>query len=360
MKKSIFIALSITIASIISTQWSCKKPTDTTVQDPYSPTPYILQAPTGFPAPFIPNDNKLTKEGINLGKHLFYDVTLSKNKTQSCSSCHNQAMAFTDNNKAVSTGVDNIAGHRNAQPLINLAFRPNSFFWDGRAITLEQQIEGPVPNPIEMHLEWIEAIQRLQTHTTVDYKTLFYKAFGTKEITKELTIKALAQFLRTMVSSNSTYDKFVRNQAVLTPSELNGFQIYTTERGDCFHCHSLAADGQGTDNQFHNNGLDATFIDKGRGDVTHQTYDDGKFLTPTLRNIALTAPYMHDGRFTSLEEVVNHYNSGGVASPTVDVLMKHQGVGLELTPQDRTDLINFLKTLTDDDFINNPAYKTPF
>ncbi len=163
-----------------------------------------------------------------------------------------------------------------------------------------------------------------------------------------------------MISYNSKLDKRLRNEISLTPSELNGFVIYVTERGDCFHCHNIDAGRLMTDNLFHNNGLDSVFTDLGRGAITGNAFDYGKFLTPTLRNIALTAPYMHDGRFQTLEEVVEHYNSGGKASATVDPLMKHVGTGLNLSNQEKADLVAFLKTMTDTSFINDTRFRSPF
>ena len=344
----------IFIIVVLLLAFSCK-PKD----EIYTPTPYVLTIPTGFPNPKVTTNNPLTFEGINLGRHLFYDKNLSRDNTQSCSSCHNQAFAFSDNGKKFSRGIDGIEGNRNANTIINLAFK-DKFFWEGRTQGLENQTVEPVENPVEMHNTWENAVNQLKNANYVDYETLFLKAFGTKGITKERVGKAMAQFLRTIISSNSKYDKFIRQEISLTPSELNGLQIYNTEKGDCFHCHSLDAEQLLTDNKFHNNGLDAVFTDLGLANVTNNANDRGKFMTPTLRNIEKSTPYMHDGRFNTLEEVVNHYNSGGVASPTIDPLMKHVGDGLLLTGQEKKDLINFLKTLSDTDFLNNPNYKSPF
>jgi len=161
---------------------------------------------------------------------------------------------------------------------------------------------------------------------------------------------ALAQFERTLISTNSKFDKFLRNEVQLSPSELNGYAIFNSEKADCFHCHGTQ---MFMDNTFHNNGLDTEpFLDLGRANVTEDALDNGKFKTPTLRNIEFSAPYMHDGRFSSLEEVIEHYNSGGNYSSTVDPLMKKLGIGLQLTNQEKQDLIAFLKTLSDENFIS--------
>jgi cytochrome c peroxidase len=206
-----------------------------------------------------------------------------------------------------------------------------------------------------MHQPWVLAMSKLNAHP--EYPKLFKQAFNVDKIDSTHVTKAIAQFLRTMISSNSRLDKRLNNTGNLTNSELNGLVIFKTERGDCFHCHQIDGSRLLTDNQFHNNGLDATFTDLGRGAITGNASDNGKFLTPTLRNIALTAPYMHDGRFQTLEEVIDHYNSGGVSSPTVDPLMKHVGTGLNLTNQDKADLLAFLRTFTDSTFINDTRFR---
>lgn len=321
-------------------------------------TPYPLQIPQGLSPMVIPADNPLTIEGVALGRKLFYDPLLSKNNMQSCASCHLQSLGFTDHGLRYSVGVDGIAGNRNSMPLINLGWSPR-FFWDGRALTLEQQIFQPVTNPIEMNTTWPEVEDKLNTHA--EYPNLFYKAFGIERIDSVHVVKAIAQFIRTLISGNSKFDKFLRQQAVLTPSEMNGLNIYTTEKGDCFHCHGFDGSGQFTDFTFHNNGLDTDdeMTDIGLMAVTGNPGDKGKFKTPTLRNIEVTAPYMHDGRFATLEEVIEHYDSGGKPSSTVDPLMKHVGTGLNLTAQEKLDLINFLKTLTDEDFLTDPRFSAP-
>ena len=245
--------------------------------------------------------------------------------------------------------------------IINLAWG-SSFFWDGRAVDLEHQIFGPVTNPLEMNTTWVEVENELNASSS--YKELFKKAFDVDHIDSVHVSKAIAQFLRSIVSGNSRFDQFVREEISLTASEMNGLTIYNTERGDCFHCHSLG-NGLMTDNSFKNNGLDddASMLDFGRMDVTGFATDKGKFKVSTLRNIELTAPYMHDGRFATLEEAVDHYDLGGVESSTVDPLMKHTAnsasPGLNLTAQEKIDLIAFLRTFTDQDFVNNTNYSHP-
>ena len=349
MKAAIKILFLFLVLAFIA---SCDR--DKPEEEVYQTTPYVLTIPQGFPQMQIPADNPLTNEGVALGKRLFYDNILSGNNTQSCASCHNQTLAFTDNGTRFSTGIDGIQGTRNAQGLTNIGFNLH-FFWDGRKSTLESLILEPVTNPIEMHQPWVLAMSKLNAHP--EYPKLFKQAFNVDKIDSTHVTKAIAQFLRTMISSNSRLDKRLNNTGNLTNSELNGLVIFKTERGDCFHCHQIDGSRLLTDNQFHNNGLDATFTDLGRGAITGNASDNGKFLTPTLRNIALTAPYMHDGRFQTLEEVIDHYNSGGVSSPTVDPLMKHVGTGLNLTNQEKADLLAFLKTFTDSTFINDSRFR---
>ena len=243
-------------------------------------------------------------------------------------------------------------------PLFNLAWNfDEKFAWDGKDFTLENQALEPVANPIELHANWTKVAERLKNDA--EYPTLFSQAFGTTKIDSTLITKALAQFERTLISGNSKFDKFLLGEVALTPEEQNGFDVFMDEaKGDCFHCHGSNNNPLWTDNQFHNNGLDRSFTDLGLGAVTGDPADHGKFKSPSLRNLKFTAPYMHDGRFATLEEVINHYSEGLQASPTIDPLMKkvNQG-GVNLTPKDRADLKAFLLTLSDEEFINNPDFK---
>ncbi|MEE2700401.1 MAG: cytochrome c peroxidase [Bacteroidota bacterium] len=317
---------------------------------PYENTPYTILIPEGFPDMDIPDNNPMTVEGVELGKKLFHDPILSRDGSQSCASCHLQASSFSDPNR-FSTGIDGVQGSRNASAIINLGWM-NSFNWDGSASTLEEQGFEPVINPIEMNNTWHNVENTLNADAT--YKELFRKAFNIQKIDSTHVVMAIAQFERTLISANSRYDKYLRQELQLTPSELNGFVIFNTETGDCFHCHGPH---KFMDNSFHNNALDIEpFLDIGLAKVTGVHSDNGKFKTPTLRNIEFSAPYMHDGRFATLEEVVEHYNSGGHFSSTVDPLMKKLGVGLQLTNQQKQDLITFLKALSDTEFINNPDF----
>jgi len=317
---------------------------------PYQTTPYTIVPPVGFPNMYIPENNPMTMEGVALGKKLFHDPILSGDGSQSCASCHLQSAAFSDTNR-FSKGIDGSFGDRNASTIVNAGWNASNF-WDGRAITLEDQAFDPVVNPIEMNNSWENVENTLNADVT--YKELFRKVFNINKIDSIHVVMAIAQFERTLISANSRYDKYLRQELQLTSSELNGYVIFNTEKGDCFHCHGTE---MFMDNLFHNNGLDSEpFLDIGLAIVTGLNSDNGKFKTPTLRNIEFSSPYMHDGRFSTLEEVIEHYNSGGNHSSTVDPLMKKLGVGLELTNQEKQDLIAFLKTLSDSEFITNPVF----
>lgn len=323
------------------------------------PTPYQLQIPATFSRfltpPVIPADNPMTVEGVALGKKLFFDKRLSDDLTQACADCHMPAHSFDDTNR-FSIGIDGIAGTRNAMPIFNHAWNTTGkFFWDGRANGLEQQAFEPVTNPIEMHDTWPNVVSKLQSDAV--YPGMFSAAFGTSTIDSVLASKAIAQYERTLISGNSKFDKYLLRQVSLTPSELSGFSLFMSESGaDCFHCHGDANNPLWTDNLFHNNGLDNAFADNGLGDITGNPSDNGKFKTPSLRNLAFTAPYMHDGRFKTLDEVINHYSDSLKASPTVSPLLKNVAAGgVKLTPQEKADLKAFLLTLTDSSFVqNNP------
>ena len=347
---------------LIGTLFSCKKD-----QVGYEPTPYTLDIPSHFPTMIIPEDNPMTVEGVELGRKLFYEVKLSGDNTQACAACHAPENAFTDDNQ-FSTGIDGIQGNRNSMALINLGWN-TSFFWDGRSNTLEEQILQPVINPIEMHEDWTIAIDEIKAD--VNYRNMFYRAFDTEEIDSTLAAKAIAQFIRTMISGSSKYDVMylyensyqlsATEQAIyqtVTAEEWAGYDLFKSLNGaDCFHCHNGPLMQV---QKFSNNGLDAVFTDLGRGGVTGNSNDDGKFKVPTLRNIAYTAPYMHDGRFSTLDEVIDHYSHGVQMSPTIDPLIEFAGQGgVQLDAIQKDLLKKFLLTLTDETFINNPDFKEP-
>lgn len=326
----------------------------------YAPTPSLLKIPELFEnnilKPVIPSDNQQTVEGIELGKKLFFDPILSGDKTLACADCHAPENAFTDSSR-FSEGIDGSLGKRNSMPLFNLAWNyDENFFWDGGTFSLEHQAFIPVSDPTEMKNSWKQLQQELQKHP--EYPNLFQKAFGTSKIDSTLVTKAIAQFERTLISANSKFDKYLLGEVILTPEEVDGFNIFMEEtKGDCFHCHGSDKNPLWTDNIFHNNGLDETFTDLGLGTITGDPADNGKFKSPSLRNLIFTAPYMHDGRFTTIDEVINHYSEGLKNSSTIDPLMKkvaQGGVGLSI--QEKSNLKAFLLALSDYDFIGNPDF----
>lgn len=339
---------------IVFTQSSCLKEKEVILIE--GPTPYELDVPSHFPPVEIPIENPLTVEGIELGRHLFWDTRMSGNNTISCASCHAPQYAFSDNTP-FSAGVNGDLGKRNAMVLQNLAW-VDEFLWDGAIHSLEEQILLPVMDSTEMDNTWSNFLNEIRYDN--QYRELFYNAFGTLEPDSILAAKAIAQFLRTMISGNSKYDKVLRYEANFTPDENAGFSSFNSlTGGDCFHCHGGIL---GTDLSYKNNGLDDFPIDSGRGLVTGLESDNFKFKVPSIRNIEYSAPYMHDGRFNNLDQVIGFYSTGIHSnSPNLDPLIEFasQG-GVQLNPTERSQLKAFLLTLSDSAFIHNPKFSNPF
>jgi cytochrome c peroxidase len=315
-------------------------------------TPYPFRMSSTFPMPELARDNPLMVERVELGKKLFNETLLSRDRTLSCASCHKANAAFSDS-KAFSLGVEGKQGKRNAMPLFNLAWK-NSFFWDGRAPSLRAQALMPMQDHLEMDQSVSNAVALLCAKP--EYAKLFQSAFGSSQITGEKIGLAIEQFLLTQVSFDSRFDRALEGKATLTEEEQRGFELFSTEYdprrrqfgADCFHCHGGPLFQSQT---FANNGLDSTFPDKGRAAISGKDSDLGKFAVPSLRNVTVTGPYMHDGRFRTLEEVVEHYSTGVKISPTLDPnIAKHPAGGVPLSQADKKALVAFLKTLTDEQF----------
>ncbi|GJM32427.1 MAG: methylamine utilization protein [Saprospiraceae bacterium] len=317
---------------------------------PYQPQPFTLQESDRFVKMQIPADNPLTEQGITLGRQLFFDPILSADSTQSCASCHQPDKAFTDG-LSKSKGVHKLEGRRSAMSLVNVGYFYKGLFWDGRVPSLEAQALIPVEDSLEMGNTWEVVEKRLRQHP--DYPSLFRQAFGstcTDSIDRFLVAKAIAQYERTLVSYNAPYDQVMRGEAVFTVAEKRGFDIFfdassSLPVSECGHCH---LDPLFTNLDFLNNGIQKVgtldnFPDKGRGAITGVYYDNGQFRVPSLRNIELTAPYMHDGRFKTLEAVIDHYASGGHFAENLNPNVRK----LHLSARDKADLIAFLRTLTD-------------
>ncbi|WP_395737608.1 MbnP family protein [Prosthecobacter sp.] len=317
---------------------------------PAKHTAYRFTMSSYFPIPPLPRDNPLLEERVALGRRLFNDTAFSRDGTLSCASCHTEANAFTDARR-FSIGVEDRVGTRNGMPLFNLAWK-TSFFWDGRAPSLRAQALMPVQD----HLEMDEKLENVVAKLEKTSKAEFARAFDSDAITPERIGLALENYLLTLTSYDSKFDRAMQGKDKFTPAEQRGFELFMTEyeprmgqRGaDCFHCHGGPLF---TDHQFHNNGLSPVESDTGRHRVTQNDRDLYKFSTPSLRNIALTAPYMHDGRFQTLEEVIAHYDHNLRRSDTLDPnLAKHPATGIRLSADDKAALVAFLKTLTDEKY----------
>lgn len=360
------LKIMLILGAFVAFMYSCKDDEPAGHQTvEWDQTPYTLEYGS-LPPPDIASDNQLTVQGVKLGRMLFYEKMLSKDGSMACASCHLQEFAFSDTAQ-FSIGVKGLPGGRQAMGVFNMAWNTNEFFWDGRAHLIRDQSLGPIQDELEMNETLENVIAKLSSKQS--YKDQFKRAFGSEEITSEKMSLAMEQFMNSIVSYQSLYDQFLKDSTVFNESQKRGrdlfFQEYNEffpeESGaDCAHCHG----GTNFENdQYMNNGLDGdgSIKDIGRENVTKKVEDKGKMKVTSLRNIAITAPYMHDGRFKTLEEVVDHYNSGLQASSTLDpALEQTRGTGLRLTDQDKKDLVNFLKTLTDTELTTNPEYSSPF
>lgn len=331
--------------------FSCASDYDDAEQ--YQNIPIDFQVPSNFPPlQYDLANNPLTEKGFELGKKLFYDGRLASDGVVSCGFCHIQADAFTHHGHSVSHGVGDNIGTRNTPPIQNLAFQ-NIFMWDGAADHLDLQPIIPFTSPIEMNGNFSNAIAMMKTDPV--YVKLYKQAFADGQINTENMLKALGQFMVLTVSSNSRFDKYRRNEpgGVLTNDELQGYALFNQK---CATCH---ATDLFTDNSFRNNGLpiNPNVNDVGRYRVTEQVQDRYKFKVPSLRNVEKTAPYMHDGRFYTLEAVLDHYSNGVQNTQNLDpILNTNSTLGISLTQTEKNKLIAFLKTLTDNQFLTNPRF----
>ncbi|WKN41904.1 cytochrome-c peroxidase [Tunicatimonas pelagia] len=313
---------------------------------------YRFKKPANFPEPtYTFKNNPVTPEGFQLGKRLFFDPILSRDGSVSCNNCHQQGLAFADGPQhPFSIGIDDRLGIRNAPPLANLAFK-EGFFWDGGVTHLDFVASNAIANELEMDESLANVIDKLNQHA--EYPALFKQAFGIDTITSPFMLHAFSQFMVMMVSANSKYDKYVRNEGeTLTDTELQGMRLFEEKCGAC-HSGELFSDFS-----FRNNGISTTFSDEGRARITEHPDDVGKFRVPSLRNIGRTAPYMHNARFKTLEEVLAHYASGVQESPTLDPLLNGETQrGIPMTGAEQTQIIAFLETLTDYEFIADERFR---
>lgn len=336
---------------------------------PFDPQTYKLEIPEGWPQMDIPEDNPLTYEGVQLGRRLFFDPILSVDNSISCATCHIPEKGFSDN-LPIAVGVGGAVGRRKTMSLINVGFNNNGLFWDGRVQTLEEQSLHPIVDPLEMNSTLEEAERTLREHD--EYPARFRKAFGInnkEEISSDLLAKALAQFQRIIIAGgNSIFSRAMRGEIAFTDAQWNGFEMFfdanlLTLDAECAHCHLSPLF---TINEYLNNGITQVerlmdHPDPGRGAVTGRLSDYGKFRTTTLFNWELRNHFMHDGRFKTMDDVLDHYDSGGhrPANPdedNVDLLI----YPLNMTELQRYELMEFLKTLTDTTFLSNPDLQNPF
>lgn len=337
LRSSYRVILSVFAVSLL---WSCsiKKPEKKEIE--------LISIPDHFPAPLNQNAyNTLTKEGISLGKKLFFDPLLSRHNNVSCASCHQQPAAFADRGNSKSLGTNDSLTNRNSPALFNLQWQ-DRFLWDGGAPNLERQVINPLTGELEMDQDLAELIDELGSDE--EYPGLFEAAFGTDSIHTDLIFRAIAQFEKTLISADSKYDSFIRGKANLTPQEERGMSLFmnTPEKGgvSCANCHTPPLF---SDFSFRNNGLDSVSKDAGRGIITNNPEDSGKFKVPSLRNLSFSMPYMHDGRFYTLEEVLEHYSSGIKQHANLDPGLKHMRA---LSDEEKDALTAFLLALNDTNF----------
>jgi cytochrome c peroxidase len=349
-------------------------------QQAKGPTPYVINIPLYFPTQLnIPSDNPMTVEGIALGRKLFYDGRISgrtdPDSMMSCSSCHLQIHSFEcgiDNAKYTGGhpfGVTGIPTAHTMLPMINLVWTNTGYLWNG-------MVEPSNPDPSERRLEdvvWMAVTApdeiagdtdrtKVLIQSIPGYPEMFRNAFGSDVVTMKNIGRAIAQFVRTLISASSKFDRYLRGEVQLTPSELSGYVLFTTEQGaDCFHCHGGDGNPLFTTHLFYNNAKDSVFTDThDRYSITFDTRDIGAYKAPTLRNLAFTAPYMHDGRFATIDEVIDFYSSGLVYTPYISPLMHHISAGgIQLTTSEKADLRAFLLTLSDSSFVTDPAFGPP-
>lgn len=337
MRKYVFVIGAIVIFIFACRKETAQPPAEDPVDTPVVLTPFTIYPPVHFPRLIIPEDNQPYVEKISLGRMLYYDPILS-NDGRACASCHVQSKGFT---------VDGMVNNMPVLPHVNLAWNHN-FMWDGSEKgTLEDLMLFEVKEFFGTDLS------KVNRHTK--YKSLFKKYFGVEEITYKELSYALAQFVRTMISRDTKYDRYLLGREQLTYDELQGRNIFFSEKGDCYHCHLNPVL---TDNLLHNTGLDSIYLkeaDKGLYNVTHDANDLGKFRTPNLRNVGLRKRFMHDGRFRTLEEVVDFYNSGVRHVDNLDPIMTKPGKenGLQLEEWEKRQLVAFLQTFTDSTFLND-------
>ncbi|MDO6444597.1 di-heme enzyme [Colwellia sp. 1_MG-2023] len=376
LAKGVFSTIILTLIFVLSLV-SCDSNKTSTLE-------YQWSIPQGFPKPQLPANNQMSDEKVTLGKRLFYDKNLSFNQQQSCESCHQQTFAFAEA-KVTSVGTSGESHRRNAPALVNIAYNKTLTWAHDGLTSLEQQILIPMfgESPIELGITSYDA-EVLARFKTAEYLPLFRAAFPDQEVSFDLIVKALASFVRSLISLNAPFDRYAYqgDDNAISPSALRGMNLFFSEKLECHHCHGGFNFTQSTSHEkqlidrrpFHNTGLYNIQIenksigypetDVGLAEISTLARDNGRFRAPTLRNVEVTAPYMHDGSISTLPEVLDFYAAGGRKisegsyqgdgreNPLKSAFIK----GFEMSAQDKNDLINFLKTLTDEEFLSNPAF----
>ncbi|MES2628416.1 MAG: cytochrome c peroxidase [Bacteroidota bacterium] len=331
---------------LVLTATACSKQAEQSA--PLQPLNVSAEGPAYFPAAsYRFTNNELTSAGFQLGRRLFYDELLSVENDISCASCHQQRFAFSDPSHAIPHGAHGKLGTRNSPGIFNMRWTP-AMMWDGGITNLELMPVAPLTNPVEMDETLDNIVRKLNANAS--YREAFRGAFGSETITAPMMLKAFAQFMGAMVSADSRYDRFRQGKLSLSADEMSGMQLFDDKCGSC-HSGELF-----TDFSFRNNGIDSAGKDDGRFLVTQQNTDRGTFRVPSLRNVAITRPYMHDGRFNSLEEVLQHYTSGIRHAENLDPVLK---TGLGLSAEQSRKIISFLGTLTDETFTKDPRFSKP-
>jgi cytochrome c peroxidase len=338
MKFSSFLIALVCLQFLIS----CQK------EEKVESVKFGLKVPAHFPEPLYKfENNKQFESRFKLGRDLFYDPILSLDNTISCASCHSQTHGFADHNGAFSSGVGGTLGTRNSPSITNLAWYP-SFMWDGGVNHIELFSIAPITNPLEMKESIVNVLAKLNANEA--YREKFRKAYNATTITDQKLFQALSQYMAMIVSANSKYDQYRAGETTLSAGELEGLSLFQAK---CASCHT---EPLFTNFNFENNGLDATFTDLGRGHITQNPNDNGKFKVPSLRNVELTYPYMHDGRFFTLGQVMDHYTAGIQDSPTLSTGLAG---GIPMTAPEKQKIILFLKTLTDYSLMADPLLSEP-
>ena len=354
----------LAIVALVIVAYSCKKnePSASTGKSVYLDLP-------GTTYKYFSSGSTATNDIATLGRVLFYDGHLSVNNATACASCHKQELAFADN-VAFSRGFESRLTGRNSMAIENMGngtvnipvtATSGNLFWDGRETQLQNLVNRPISNHVEMGMDF--SLLPAKLGELDYYPNLFQKAYGSQEITSARISQAINYFMQSITANATRFDDYQSHNGTLTAQELQGFNLFNTTYG-CNRCHNITTGQYNMGAVFADIGLDQNYSDMGRGTISGNSTDNGKFRTPNLRNVAITAPYMHDGRFQTIDQVLEHYSHGIANSPNLDIKLRNantnQAMQMNITPQDKQALIAFLNTLTDYNMITDPKFSNPF